>query len=437
MPDGTLLVFSPLNEPRQAAVRRLRSLHPDLLVINDGGLHPAWAAALPVDVRTVDRSQPQLVAQDLRDEFGRRGTACAGILTLSETGLVFCSLVAEFLGVPFTGVEILAAARDKHRMRAAFARAGMPTVDFGTAGSTSECLEVADRLGYPVVLKPLMAGGSLYVTRVDTPGQLATCFQRVLRGGYEFVASDPFVQAHRRVHGDRILVEQLIDGVRLFPSRLDLPVGEVSVEGVVQAGVVTVLAHHDKPLPANGPHFEEVLWSAPSRLPASYLERVDRLTAEAVLALGLDNAVFHAEFRTPPAGPVVLEVAARMGGGPIYRSARLAYGTDLVAALHAVATGTPFPTPPLRPTGAAVLTVGLFADAGRLDAIRGIERVEAHPRVVEVCVYEPPGSRIAREGAGDHCTVHVMVEAGSFDEAEQVGQWAADQIQFDVTPLAN
>lgn len=431
-----LLVYSPINEPRRTALTRIAELFPKLVLLTEyGTVVPEWATRLFAYTQSLQRADLPAAEDAVRVLLDRTGAVPVGIVSLSETGLVFCSDLAAALGLRFTPRQVLEAARDKSKMRAAFHRESVPSVRFSTAADLPEALRAAESLGYPVVLKPLLAGGSLYVCTVRTPEELSAAFDAVLRGGASVVKGDPLViETFGNGRHPRLLVEELITGERLFASSLDLPVGEISVEGCVVDGEVHVLARHDKPLPANGPFFEEVLWSAPSRVPAEQLSRVDAAAAAAVRALGLRDSMFHAEMRTTSRGPVLIEVAARMGGGPIYRSALLAHGHDLVEVMTQIATGTFVPPVATDGPARAVITVGLFADEGHLREIRGLAEVRAHPGVVEVCIYEHPGTYIHRAPRSDHCTVHVMISAPTFDEAEEVGRWAQEHVEFVTSP---
>lgn len=430
MAAGVLLLYSPLNDPRRPAVTHIAELHPQVVLMTETGDVPDWARPLLAEVLVVSRLDVPGAATAVRALLDRRNAVADGVVSLSETGLFFCSELAQSLGLRFTPPETLKRARDKSLMRAVFAEHGLPTVPFERVAALPEALAAAARIGYPVVLKPLLAGGSLYVIAVPDAAALAAAFEEALRGGGQVVGGDPLVvAAFRGGTAPRLLVEKLIEGRTLFDSALDLPVGEISVEGCVSDEEVRVLARHDKPLPANGPHFEEVLWSSPSRVPADLLPEIDAVAAAAVRALGLQDTVFHAEMRTTADGPVLLEVAARMGGGPIFRSALLSSGNDLVATMLAIARGDPLPDRDARPPQ-CVMTFGVFAEEGLLLAIEGLDEVRGHPQVVEVCVYEHPGTYIHRAPRSDHCTVHVMVATPDFDAAEAVGAWACDRIGF-------
>jgi biotin carboxylase len=120
--------------------------------------------------------------------------------------------------------------------------------------------------------------------------------------------------------------------------------------------------------------------------------RVVEATKAVHAALGIVLGATHVEFRLREGTePVVLEAAARMGGGPIYRSVLLSTGIDLVAAALDLASGR---TPgQLRP--AALRPVGfwnIFPErAGRFIGALGLEEARADPQVDEIDIYREPG----------------------------------------------
>jgi biotin carboxylase len=318
-------------------------------------------------------------------------------------------------------------------MRDIFQAHGLPTVPHGTACCVDEGLSVARRIGYPVVIKPLLAGGSVFIRRVESDGELSEVFDGYMQGGIQRVANDPLVRMTVGADASpRILIEKLIGGKTKFETSLPLPVGEVSIEGCVVDGSVHVLGFHDKPLPANGPHYEEVLWSTPTRLSPEWQEELRDLARRTLASIGLEYGIFHLETRTTDEGPVILEVAARMGGGPIYRSIRESSGIDMIEIMYRIATRQEVGDELLRPSRKIpVMTFGFFAPEGELLSIQGLEEVRRHPNVIEAAIYEYPGTYIHRAPRSDHCTVHVMVRADSHAEAEDIGRWAEETIKFE------
>ncbi len=127
----------------------------------------------------------------------------------------------EILGIPYTGSRIGACARcaDKVLAKHAMVDAGLPTPDFlsfnETAfkelGAADALGAVADRLGFPLVVKPADQGSAFGLkfaaSAADVPAALVAAFS----------------------YGDKVVLEQGIDGRDLAVSILDdraLPVVE-------------------------------------------------------------------------------------------------------------------------------------------------------------------------------------------------------------------
>ena len=266
-----LLVYSPLNDARRPALLRLKELHQPIWLLYEGALGstlPDWATKIFSDCITIERRNLIFSLEKIEKLATSRKLSFSGIITLSETGVYFCAQLADQLGLEFPTLEVVRPARNKVSMRSLFAEKELPTVPYGICKSLQDALFHAKNIGYPVVLKPILAGGSLFVTRVNNDTELTQVFDNHLTSGINVIKGDPM--AGDLFEGNNvpaILVEKLIEGRTLFETNLNLPVGEVSIEGCVINGQTFVLGMHDKPLPDNGPHFEEVLWSTPSRLP--------------------------------------------------------------------------------------------------------------------------------------------------------------------------
>lgn len=402
------------------------------VVLVGRGEVPAWLRRHASAVLQADLRDPEGFARAAVDHARRAASRVAGIVCLSETGMYFCAQLARELELPFVDLDRLPNARNKFLMRELFRTHDIPTVPHALVRDLAEARDAARRIGYPIVVKPLIAGAKLFVRTIESKAELAACFADYLQGGMQSISADPLYElTYEGGSRPTLLIEKRIGGRTMFPCSLDLPVGEVSVEACECDGEVHLLGMHDKPLPQNGPFFEEVLWSSPSRLSPDYRARVWAATQRAVAALGITQALFHVEFRTTEEGPVALEVAARMGGGPVYRSVLESTGIDMLDLTVRMALGRRIPRELLQPRAQRpVMTFGLFAPEGELAAIEGVDVVSAHPNVIEVVTYEPPGSFIHRAPRSTHCTLHVMIGGESFQEIEALGAWAQKTIVF-------
>ena len=122
-----------------------------------------------VDAHAFDPAQRDL-AELKREGFARCFIALHG--RGGEDGSLQGAL--EFLGVPYTGSGVLgsALAMDKERAKLVWKACGLPTPDYEMLERSSDLQAVARRLGLPIVVKPVLEGSSIGVTKVRAAGEL-------------------------------------------------------------------------------------------------------------------------------------------------------------------------------------------------------------------------------------------------------------------------
>jgi acetyl-CoA carboxylase biotin carboxylase subunit len=78
----------------------------------------------------------------------------------------------KFIGPPVSAIEAMG---DKARAKQAAIEVGCPVVPGSEAGvaTEQEALQIAERIGYPVLLKAVAGGGGRGIRRVNDPGELA------------------------------------------------------------------------------------------------------------------------------------------------------------------------------------------------------------------------------------------------------------------------
>lgn len=101
----------------------------------------------------------------------------------------------ELAGVPVVGCGALSSAlcMDKHRahLLAALAGAAVPRGAVFAMGASREALEAAaESLGYPLFVKPVRAGSSFGITRVERPEQLAGAAEEAFRHDREILLEE-------------------------------------------------------------------------------------------------------------------------------------------------------------------------------------------------------------------------------------------------------
>ncbi|WP_447008244.1 ATP-grasp domain-containing protein [Saccharothrix isguenensis] len=295
-----------------------------------------------------------------------------------EYAVPAAAVTAAKLGLPGLDPATAEALRDKEKMKAILSDAGIP-VAFGLpltpATATETDLDrVAAEVGFPAVVKPVDGSGSLWVRRVDDAA--------ALRGYVAAARTGPFDDMGQPI-GGRLLVETYVDGP------------EYSVEGYVDATGPVVLAVTEKQL-GTEPHFVEVGHVVRADLSDRDQATVERLAADAVRALRLTRGVFHLEVRFARSGPVVLEIAARLGGDRIHRLVTAVTGRALPTVVLCCLADLTLP-PPSTPT-AAVAAVRFFTTSrsGRIADPASLRRELATiPGCVELTVGALPDEPLA------------------------------------------
>jgi biotin carboxylase len=285
-------------------------------------------------------------------------------------------------------------ATSKARQREAFATAGVPH---------ARSLDPSDRdLLLPCVVKA-----------PDRQGQRGLT---LVRRREELMAAIALATAEAR--GDAVLVEELVEGP-------ELTVNAVSVDG--RFVPLTVTDRLTAQPPAFGVALAHVWPSVPDPDPVAAVARA------AVEALGIRNGPTYTQVRLAASGPVVMEVAARLGGGHDAELCLLATGIDLNALAIAFALGEPCDIvlqPPRGAGGAAV--VFLVPPVGKLTDVEGVQVAEAGDGVEWVRVYRRPGHVFGPLRRGSDRAGAVLAAGATRDEALARARRAADAVRFRV-----
>jgi biotin carboxylase len=368
----------------------------DLVVASDGAL-PIGGAVIPARSADLDAS-------------ARRIPALAGpvdaVVAADTPMLVLAATVAAKLGLPCNPVDAVRAALDKAAQRQRWAAAGVPQPSFRLVPAGDCVRQAAEAVGFPCVVKAASLSASQGVLRADDPAAAVEAGRRVRQ----------VLDEAERPAAEPLLVEEYLPGP------------ELSIDGVLTAGDLTVTAVFDKPGTPDGPTFEETLLVTPSRLAAGTLATAVRAAADAARALGLCTGPVHAELRICDRGPAMLELAPRSIGGLCSRALRFPGGASLEEIVLANALGRPVPAAagPARPSGVFMLPV---PRPGILRAVEGRDGALAVPGVTGLTITIPPGQRVRPLPDGDRYLGFVFAEADTPAGVEHALTAAVDRLR--------
>ena len=358
----------------------------DLVVASDGAL-PLGRAVIPARSADLDASARRILA--------RAGVVDA-VVAADTPMLVLAATVAAAMGLPHNPVDAVRAALDKAAQRQRWAAAGVPQPSFRLAPAGDGVRQAAEAIGFPCVVKAVSLSASQGVLRADDPAAAVEAARRIRQ-----VLDDA-----ERSADEPLLIEEYLPGP------------ELSIDGVLTAGDLTVTAVLDKPGMPDGPTFEETLLVTPSRLAAGTLAAAIRVAADAARALGLSAGPVHAELRICDRGPAMLELAPRSIGGLCSRALRFPGGASLEEIVLANALGQPVPAAadPACPSGVFMLPV---PRAGVLCAVEGRDSALAVPGVTGLTITIPPGQRVRPLPDGDRYLGFVFAEADTPADVEE------------------
>jgi biotin carboxylase len=242
--------------------------------------------------RLADRHLRHTGAVEDLVEVLRAASTCL-VLPGSEGGVLLADRLADLLDLPFRNpIELSTARRDKYEMQERLRGAGLAAVAQARVTDVAQLDAWLDQHGaYPVVLKPLRSAGTQGV---------AVCLDRD-----DAVAALAEIHATPDMFGnvnDAALCQEFLTGDEHVVNGVACAGQYRFTEGWRSAKVdnrgyrvydTQYLSYHGDPI------FDDI---------TGYVIEVCR-------ALGIVNGAFHAEVMRTPAGPVLIEVAARMAGG--------------------------------------------------------------------------------------------------------------------------
>ena len=350
-----VLVVSPGDEADRGYCLEQVAAAYDIVLLT--GAEPSWEKPHIVDHAVADLNDTTALLSVGRALAERHDLD--GVVTWDEWNLVPTTRLARALGLAANSVEVMRACRNKATARTLFARHGVPSAASMKARTLQEAELATRTLGFPAVIKPAAAAGSIGVIRIDRLEELPPAFEFASAG------------ASRSREDSGVLVEEYLDGP------------EVSVECVTHRGTTTAVAVTRKRL-GPAPYFDETGHTVDAADPL--LATVAPTAAAAIKALGITDGVQHVEMRMVGGRPRLIEVNARLGGDMIGHLVHLATGVDLARAAADIACGH---TPDLTPTrhqGAAIRLI-YPAYSGTLTArhlkahVEGVERVRFQRQV--------------------------------------------------------
>ena len=308
----------------------------------------AWRCG-DIGERTADYFYPVSIVEKERILEIARAIRPAGVCSIaSDLAAITVNYVAEGLGLTGNGMVSAMAATNKHLMRRAFEKAGLPSCKsiLVEEGMDLDALP----LRYPLIVKPTDRSGSRGIYKVTDPKELPEALALAREPSFE----------------KKVLAEEFAEG------------REYSVEYLSWRGEHRFLAVTEK-FTTGAPLFVETGHLQPPRhMDAAALAKIQALVPRVLDSLGIRYGASHTELKIDDRGEIrLIECGGRMGGDCIGSDlVKLSTGVDYVRAVIETACGI---APQLESAGEKRVAAIRFLFGA--EDLRALERIQSeNPR---------------------------------------------------------
>ena len=336
-----------------------------------------------------------------------------GAVTFWEDDVPLLGRLCEKFGFLGPNAQSAHLCRDKFAMRGVFKEHEVPCPKFALVTTPEEVRETLPKIGLPAVIKPAWGSDSEFVIKVTSEEEADQVFDYVAKN------ATPKFNPIFKYNESKFVIEEYMAG------------HEVSVESVTQNGETHVVAIVDK-MTMFEPYFVERGDYAPTRYEERTRRRIEEVVKKAHKAVGIMNAISHTEVKLTPNGPMVVEIATRMGGDYIWDWVRTIWEVDLVEeALH-VALGLPVRIQRSREPRCHLAGKYLIPEhSGVISTLQGAGEVSQLPDVHQVFLPKRVGDTILVPPLGFESAGWIVAKGTTAVEAERAVMDAMDKLRLE------
>jgi len=225
-----------------------------------------------------------------------------GLLCPYENYIVFKAIAAETLSLPSLSIDSARACTDKYLMRSRFLRYNTAiTPEFTFVDSEQQLLDFAERVGYPLILKPTNLVKSLLVTKCSTKDELLLAYKNTLEQ-----INDIYIKLHVTNRAPGLILEKFIEG------RMCSVAAFVDQDGTPHFcdGIVDLVTAQDIGYDDNFLYARKLLNDFDPVLKA----KIFKVAREGIAALDMRSSPAHVEIIYNDAEVQLVEIGARTGG---------------------------------------------------------------------------------------------------------------------------
>ena len=373
----------------------------------------------------VDLLPVETVVERAYSAIQATGLQFDGIATFDDNAGPLVALLAEALGLPGHSPLSVGFSKNKIFTREVCLEAGIPSPRFFRIKSIDELEAAAAHVGFPAVLKPISGCSSIATYLVDNESTLRQRYvQTVAEAEGHLKTSNVHSDDDPELiwaKGFDMTLEEFLDGEE-FDVDMLLSEGEA-----VYAGVIRDLPQ---------PYMKEVGSQMPPDFPLDKQTELIEFTELVLHALEFTDGAFHVELKYTADGPRLIEVNARIGGGPIFYFHRHVWDVDLVEQYLLTRLGVPIRPPKAPQPMTCLLTSDLPSPRTGIVTQSGfLQPFANHPQIVHIHEKVRTGQKVTGPDTGvPDWLGEIMVYGSTVEAASQAMDEILSRIEFPIDP---
>ena len=391
------------------SVRRAKEMGLHVVVADGNPAAPAFGLA---DAAVVVSTYDEEGMAERAALFSARNRRVDGVFAASADVPRTVARVAETLGLPGISRATAHLAADKLAMKHHLRAAGIAVPDFWPVANAEELRSCLERAGGRLVVKPVDSRGARGVLQLRPGSDLGWAF------------------GHARAQSPtgRVMAEAFVPGPQFSTESI-----LIGGEGRTPAMIDRNYARLDE----FAPFIIEDGGNQPSFLSAAETEPVARLAEAAGRALGITTGTVKGDLVLGRAGPVVIEMAARISGGWMATDQiPLHSGVDFVGIAIRLALGESVSLAEAepKPGGRATAIRYFFPPPGRVRAVAIDRALVEQPWVHRFSLELAPGDTVPLVTDHTRRAGFVLVSGSTRAEAQERAEAVIAGTRIDVEP---
>lgn len=328
-----------------------------------------------------------------------KNSIISGITSSSDYYIYSAAVLAKQMDLKGPNPDSVISAKNKFFQRLKLKESGIGNPKFFKAETSKKAVEKAEYIGYPVVVKPVLASGSEGVKLCKDAGSVSAHADLLLK-----IKANPRGQKNPNY----ILVEEYIEGeeysVESFGFKEDLKIIGITKKYVGEK-----------------PSFVEIGHDYPADIKDETANSIKNVALEALKAIGLTWGPAHTEIRIGKKGPVIIEINPRLAGGMIPKLINLVQGIDIIKMTlkEVINIENSSSIPPSD--GFASIGFLIPDNNGVIKEIMGIEKARDITGVADVSIYQKKLKNFSEiKGDFNDRIGHIVVKGNSVKDNREL-----------------